>query len=375
MNVLIGDVFDPALMWVAPVFLDKVKDMEGRLSSDCMSGRLGHDPPECIAIGLRVAVKSSRTFSLWQRGRITSVDHVAGAMFQTNDRVKVDVFLVDAGKTIKNIDVTTRIRTLPEDFNQEEDVAFLVSLEGLVPISKTCDYTKRGQFRNTVSRTWNEHCTRMVHTLIKVSDRQVFYDSEVDVGVRVKGGTTIRVGKLVLELPLMIKPRHQERLKPYTPYITTGMWLQGERRLLNLNECLEGNDFAIKMKIEDVFSGCTSLQPILTLLDEREAQNLNYSSVNTSSSVGEGSLGGGGGGRELRHTDDWDELFARAMDDPVDSVRVEAARRKTEKWIMKHLEDIERHEETKTSSGIADDDSVVYDSDGECYYNCREELE
>ena len=67
----------------------------------------------------------------------------------------------------------------------------------------------------------------MVHALIKVSHRQIFQDSEVDVGLRVKGGNTIRVGKLVLELPLMIKPKHQERLMPYTSYITAGMWLQG----------------------------------------------------------------------------------------------------------------------------------------------------
>lgn len=378
MNVLIGDVYDPALMWVAPVFLDKVKDLERRLSTDCMSGRFGFEPPESITQGLRVAVKSSRKFSIWQRGRISSVDYVGGALFQTNDQIKVDVFLVDVGKTIKNIDVNTRIRTLSEEYSKEEDVAFLVRLEGLVPISKTVDYTRKGQFRDTVSRTWNEHCTHMVFTLIKVSDRQIFYDSEVDVGVRVKGGNPIRVGKLVLELPLMIKPKHQERLKPYTPYITAGMWLQGERRLLNLNECLVENDFAIRMKSEDVFSGCTSLQPILTLLDEKQGQNLNHSSVNTSSSVG-------GGGREFRYTDDWDELFARAMErDPEgDSVKMEAARQKTEKWVMKHLDDIERNRKkeeddaSKTStfsSGIADEDSVVYDSDGEKYYNCREEL-
>ena len=45
-----------------------------------------------------------------QRGRIVCVDQVAGAGFRRNDRVTVDVFLVDVGKTIKNVDLNSRIR-------------------------------------------------------------------------------------------------------------------------------------------------------------------------------------------------------------------------------------------------------------------------
>jgi len=378
MEVLIGDVYDPATMWVAPVFLDQVKDMETRLSSDLISGKFGDEAPDTLAIGLRVAVKSSRSLSLWQRAKILSVDHVVGRMFDANDQIKVDVFLLDAGKTIKNIDVATRIRSLPEEYNGYEDKAFIVRLEGLVPIAKMADYSRRGQFKTTVSRSWNEQCTQMVHALIKVSHRQIFQDSEVDVGLRVKGGNTIRVGKLVLELPLMIKPKHQERLMPYTSYITAGMWLQGERRLLDLNQCLMENDFAIKIKNEEMFSNSQSLQPILTLLDENEAENAYYNSFNTSSSVG-GAAGGGGNFSRCN----WDQLFSRAgvVKSVDDSVAEEAARKKTEDWLLKHLADIERHEQEEASKknltnvGIPDDDSIVVDSDGEMYYNCKEELE
>ena len=70
------------------------------------------------------------------------------------------------------------------------------------------------------------------------------------------------------------------------------------------------------------------------------------------------------------------------MKDPADSAKVEAARQKTEDWIKKHLDDIERHDKQKEdaskttfSSGIADDDSFCVDSDGEKYYNCRDEPE
>ena len=43
-------------------------------------------------------------------------------------------------------------RNLPKRYDEIEDAAFLVRLEGLKPISKTVDFTKRGRFRNTVSR-------------------------------------------------------------------------------------------------------------------------------------------------------------------------------------------------------------------------------
>ena len=43
-------------------------------------------------------------------------------------------------------------RNLPKRYDEIEDAAFVVRLEGLKPISKTVDFTKRGRFRNTVSR-------------------------------------------------------------------------------------------------------------------------------------------------------------------------------------------------------------------------------
>lgn len=148
MNVLIGDVFDPATFYVAPLIVeerDVIKEMEWDLSSLCQSGRLGDKGPGGLAEGQRVAVKSSRRAALWQRGRIVCVDQVAGAGFRRNDRVTVDVFLVDAGKTIKNVDINSRIRNLPERYNEIEDAAFIVKLESLKPISKTVDFTKRGR--------------------------------------------------------------------------------------------------------------------------------------------------------------------------------------------------------------------------------------
>ena len=78
-------------------------------------------------------------------------------------------------------------------------------------------------------RTWNDLCLHMLVTLIKISDGQIFYDSDVDVGVCVKGGIPIRVGKIVFDLPLMIEAKQQDKLRPYTSYITSGMWLQGRQ--------------------------------------------------------------------------------------------------------------------------------------------------
>ena len=147
---------------------------------------------------------------------------------------------------------------------------------------------------------------------------------------------------------------------------------------MDLNKCLTENDFAIKIKNEEMFSNSQSLQPILTLLDEYEAENAYYNSFNTSSSVG-GAAGGGGNFSRCN----WDQLFSRAgvVKSVDDSVAEEAARKKTEDWLLKHLADIERHEQEEASKknltnvGIPDDDSIVVDSDGEMYYNCKEELE
>ena len=69
----------------------------------------------------------------------------------------------------------------------------------------------------------------MLVTLIKISEGQIFYDSDVDVGVCVKGGIPIRVGKIIFDLPLMIEAKQQDKLRPYTSYITSGMWLQGRQ--------------------------------------------------------------------------------------------------------------------------------------------------
>jgi len=393
MNVLIGDVFDPAMMWVAPVeqhTITPIKDLEWNISKDCQSARLGDEPPDDIFPGLRVAIKSSRKAALWQRGKISSVDHIAGPTFSRNDKVLVDVFLVDVGKTLRNVDVASRIRPLPEHYNEIEDSAFLVRLEGLMPICKSVDYSKKGKFRNTISRTWNEHCLNMVFALIKVSDGQTFYDSEVDLGVRVKGGYPIRVGKIVLELPLMIERKDQERLRPFTSYITAGMWLQGERRLLSLNECLVENNFATKMKTEEIFSTGESLQPILTLLDEKQGQNPYFSSANTSSSVE-----GAGGDRGYRVRDFWGDGGGEGSPDDTASEPTSTNRQhEMEGRIRRLLDDIETHqnpdpdpeedpflnqgeEEEDTnedhSSGVhLDEDSFVIDSDGERYYTCRE---
>jgi len=393
MNVLIGDVFDPAMMWVAPVEQQTtpIKDMEWNLSTDGQSGRLGDEPPDDVFPGLKVAVKSSRKVELWQRGKITSVDHIAGPTFHRNDKVLVDVFLVDVGKTLKDVEVSSRIRSLPDHYNEIEDSAFLVRLEGLMPICKSVDYSKKGKFRNIISRTWNEHCLNMVFALIKVSDGQTFYDSDVDLGVCVKGGYPIRVGKIVMELPLMIKNSHQQRLKPYTSYITTGMWLQGERRLLNLNECLVENNFATKMKTEEIFSTGESLQPVLTLLDEKQGLNPYFSSANTSSSV-EGAKGDRKGYR-VRDFWDCDDEYCEE-DSPDDMVDTSNRQQEMEGRIKRLLDDIELRKNdleddthplnsddelsklTDHSSGDhLDEDSFVVDSDGERYYSCTEELD
>jgi len=399
MNVLIGDVFDPATFYVAPLIVeerDVIKEMEWDLSSLCQSGRLGDKGPAGLAEGQRVAVKSSRRAALWQRGRIVCVDQVAGAGFRRNDRVTVDVFLVDVGKTIKNVDLNSRIRNLPKRYDEIEDAAFVVRLEGLKPISKTVDFTKRGRFRNTVSRTWNDLCLHMLVTLIKISDGQIFYDSDVDVGVCVKGGIPIRVGKIIFDLPLMIEAKQQDKLRPYTSYITSGMWLQGERRLLDLNQCLTANEFAVKMNADEMFSPTTeALQPILTLLDEKKGQNPYFSSRNTTSS-------------STYYDDDWYKYSWGCADEDGDheteaKAEREAARKVTEDRIRQHLEDMEGYvpgeegetdleddevetsnvahiTQTTLSSGILVEEedpnaSFVVGSDGEKYYECREEFD
>jgi len=384
MNVLIGDVINPATMWVAPVAPDirttPIKDMERNLSYDCQSGSLLDDPPD-VSLDLRVAVKSSRRAALWQRGKITSVDYTAGPTFSRNDRVTVDVFLVDVGKELKNVDVATRIRSLPDHFNELEDTAFVVRLDGLMPICKSVDYSKKGKFRNTISRTWNEHCLHMVFALIKVGDGATFYDSEVDLDVQIKGGYPIRVGKIVLELPLLIKPKLQERLKPYTSNITAGMWLQGERRLLNLNECLLENNFAIKVDNKRIFDIGESVKRKWTLLDEKKWQKADFSYTNTGCSD-EGEANRGARGYEVR--DFWgQEMFSE--EGCLDAVEREANRQQMEDRIKRLLDDIDCHHidrnegdetsRTTLSSGYNDEDSFVIDSDGERFYNCKEELD
>jgi len=298
MRVDIGDMVDPDLFWVAPARgsgRERLRRLENHLA-DFYNGQSLSDrdcyTPAILAEGQKVAVMSSRKYGLWQRAKVTSFAQYSAAtaavtkgcqrfVRPVGEQSRADLFLVDAGLTLKGVDVKERVRLLPtEDEDgvlKVEEAAFLVKLEGLLPIKRSIDFdffTEDDHFRNAVSRQWNEVCVRMCRALSKTALSACFMANAGggEVGVQVKGGHAIRVGQLTLELPLMLA---DNRLRPFTAYVTSGMWLNGERRFLDLNNCLVDSGFAVQGCRDEILSPGpavqSNVQPVLTLLQERHA--------------------------------------------------------------------------------------------------------
>ena len=259
MEVFVGEMIDPSLFWVVPVVnsdnteAEAVYRLEQRLSALYKDHPGGErpNPPKSLFRGLRVAVKSSRRASLWQRAEVLSVTEYP-ANFETcdpNPQIKADLFLIDVGKTLNGVDVDTRVRVLPPEYQEQDDLAFQFRLDGLVPIHRTMNLDMMGEqdhFKYAVASKWNEECIRMTYALIKTA-------SSCYIKVHRHVDDNLRLGSLRFEFPLQFDV-NETILYPFTRYIGFGMFLKDGKRFLDLNECLVENMFAVQLSQDDYFS-------------------------------------------------------------------------------------------------------------------------